>query len=113
MLVAFVAFGVSIYTTDSVPAFGTVSPEALHESLAAALGREGQSKRATCKPRANDSFLCGIETDPGSGPAVFYLLRRRGGRCWRARARGRREGLARRASGCALLRDQIRLGDRL
>lgn len=113
MLVGFVALGVSIYTTDSVPAVGTVSPEALQKSLAREVGEQSQAERATCRPRANGSFRCGVETDPGSGPAVFYILRRRGGRCWRARARGRREGLPLRASGCALLRDQIRLSDRL
>src|SRR4051794_29932791 len=102
LLVALVALGVSIWATDSVPAIGTASPEALQKSLGAALGEDGQSDAPACEPRRNRSFLCGVETDPGSGPAVFYVLRRRGSRCWTARARGRRDGLARRVSGCAL-----------
>ncbi len=114
--VLLVALSLALFT---LPAIGSVSPQALTYSLTREAGGDLWSTDIyKCKRRSQSTYGCEVgETDGGSGVASFRL-QARGRRCWRAvkTSPDSREDLtpmARRLRGCATWRDQVRFVERL
>jgi hypothetical protein len=101
-----------------LPAIGDPSPQALQYSLTRAAGGSSSGFVPGCDERGRDRWTCEVSESHGSGSGT-YRLRMDDTRCWRARkvAPNRLEegplDLTRRASGCVMWRDQLRLDSRL
>ena len=112
----FIAVSIAVLT---LPAIGSVSSHALTYSLT----REAEGDLLStdlyrCEPRSGAVFRCEVgETEGGSGSAT-YRLQTRGRRCWNAIKTSPDSyedftPMAHRLAGCASLRDQVRLVERL
>lgn len=105
LLVAIVVFAALAY----LPPIGAVTAATLQHSVARESG--GQSGNGgTCKRQREDVWNCTVISADGSS-GTSYQLTRRGRRCWDAAAIGISSSpdLPRSLSGCAILRDQVRL----
>ena len=102
----------------TLPAIGSVSSRALSYSLTREAGGDLWSTDLYgCERRPGAVFRCEVGAQGGSGSAT-YRLHTRGRRCWDAvntSPGSYEEGtpLASRLMGCAKLRDQVRLLERL
>ena len=108
--VAILLGGVAYLT---LPAFGSVSQEALLWSVAEDSGSDGWSS-LFCERRRGGYSECHIAIPTSDSETAVYRVRRVGRRCWRAVLRdGPGLGLELRPHGCVKLRDQVRLLSRV
>ena len=94
------------------PPVGAVSPETLQYSIEREAG--GTHSGASCENATAGRWVCHVDDpDPRRG-AVAYVLVRHGRRCWDASHQSTRPtSLPVNVSGCAALKDQVRLFNRV
>jgi hypothetical protein len=92
------------------PAIANVSGKALHRSVVGELSGTSLGGPSACTRIRAGRWRCRVLRPQGGSSPASYSVLMRGRRCWAARqtARGTAgRSLARRASGCVRLRDQL------
>jgi hypothetical protein len=91
------------------PALGNVSGKAVQRSVVRELdGTGGAGAPRACRRIREGRWRCSVQRFQGDSAPPSYSVRMRDRRCWTATLRaGDSEPLARRATGCAGLRDQL------
>jgi hypothetical protein len=91
------------------PAIGSVSGKIVQHSVVRELGGTGGAGAPkACRRLREGRWRCSVQRFQGDSSPPSYSVRMRDRRCWTATLRaGDSEPLARRATGCAGLRDQL------
>jgi hypothetical protein len=90
------------------PAVGSVSGKAVQRSVVGELEGTHIGGPKACRRIREGRWRCSAQRYQGDSSPPSYSVRMRGRRCWTATLRsGDSEPLARRASGCVRLRDQL------
>jgi hypothetical protein len=90
------------------PAIGDVSGKAAQRSVVSELGGAGTGGPTACRRLSTGRWRCLVQAYQGDSSPPSYSVRMRGRRCWTATLRsGQSTTLARRATGCVYLRDQL------
>jgi hypothetical protein len=91
------------------PAVGNVSGKAVQHSVVRELdGTGGAGAPSACRRVREGRWRCSVQRFQGDSSPPSYSVRMRDRRCWTATLRvGDNEPLARRATGCVDLRDQL------
>ena len=91
-----------------LPAIGDVSGKAMQRSVVSELDGTGFGGPKACRRIREGRWRCLVQAYQGDSAPSSYSVRMNGRRCWTATLRSDgAEPLARRASGCVLLRQQL------
>ena len=91
------------------PAIGAVNGRTLHTSVARQVGGDLSFGPRACT-RGGGAWRCDVLAYQGDSNGTTYTVRKRGRRCWTARATRPTGELPALARGCAKLREQGRVG---
>jgi hypothetical protein len=90
------------------PAVGNVSGKGLQRSVVRELDSTGVGGPTACRRIRDGRWRCSVQRSQGDSAPPSYSVRMRDRRCFTATLRaGDSEPLARRATGCVDLRDQL------